>query len=130
MGLSGSSAPQCSCLLLVLLLVAASSLLSAQEEQRDGSFGFDGKRIFKFNRGVGPVTTADLNGDGRQDILVVDNYRAELVLLLQDPDAEGETSDKGPNAIYDSDGFARREIPLKRKVVAVAPFDFDGDNVI
>ena len=121
-------AKQCSCLLFILTLLAPCSLLSAQEEKRDGSFGFDGKRIFKFNRGVGPVLTTDLNGDGRQDIVVVDNYRAELVLLLQDPEAEGETSGKGPNALADGDGFVRQEVPLKRKIVALSALDLDADR--
>ncbi len=84
--------------------------------------------VFKFNRGVGPVTIADLDGDGDHDLAVMDNQKAHLVLLFRDPAATGVVPEGG--RFEDPDGFRREEIPIGQRVGAIAAADLDHDGHI
>lgn len=65
--------------LLSECLVIASTLLSAAGEER---FGFRGPEIFPIDSQITLLNCADLDGDGRQDLIVANNSRSKINLLI------------------------------------------------
>ncbi|MFN0058807.1 MAG: FG-GAP repeat domain-containing protein [Planctomycetota bacterium] len=99
---------------------------SALQEQPDGSYGFDGQLVFKFNRDVGPLAIADLDGDGRQDLVVIDNSKSEIVFLYQDPNAKGESA--GHPRLMNPDGYRRQTLLVNSRVQCLRIADLDADG--
>ncbi|MCA8960899.1 MAG: VCBS repeat-containing protein [Planctomycetes bacterium] len=118
---------QPSCLAVVLLLFFGGTAPSVHSQvQPDGSFGFSGRDIFKFGAGVGPIATGDLDGDGRHDLVVMDNSNAQVVLLLHAPEAKGTIPEGG--RFHDPDGYERRSIQVVSRITAIGVTDVDGDG--
>ena len=62
----------------VLLCVASSS---SQAEIATNRFGFTGPEIFPIDSQIGLLHAADLDGDGLNDLIVVNNSRSKINLL-------------------------------------------------
>ncbi len=111
----------------------ALSLLSVPQPVPDLAeyFGFQGLEIVVIDRGAGPVTVADVNGDGFGDLIVVNNYASRIELHLQRP---GATPDEDllvvrrPNELREHWRFQRKLVSVSHRVKAVVPFDYDGDG--
>ena len=54
-------------------------------------FGFSGKEIFPIDYLVSHLRSADLDGDGLEDLLVVNNLRSRITLLLNQTGHETAT---------------------------------------
>ncbi len=120
-----------------VLCVAAAGMalgtpgVSAGDEDLPGYFGFDPARTVVVDDRLGPVIGADMNDDGRPDLVVVNNSksRIELHLLRETPRtdaqraAELEANELAPNPWYD-----RVEVSVSNRVQAVAAHDFDSDG--
>ena len=61
------------------------------------TFGFMGPEIFPVEDFIGPVRASDLDGDGRLDLVVVNNQRSRINLLFnrtgQPPEERAEARD-------------------------------------
>lgn len=94
-------------------------------------FGFDGIDAIKIDKSAGPITTADLDSDGRTDLIAINNRNSRIDLLYQKAGAK-PTDDVPPtssiNEIPQHWRFRRVEVPVSDAVGAVVPFDFDGDK--
>src|SRR3954465_7310499 len=53
----------------------------AQAEPVTNRFGFAGKEIFPIDFQISQLHSADLDGDGLQDLIVVNNARSKITLL-------------------------------------------------
>src|SRR5256885_5286717 len=51
------------------------------EDTLTNRFGFTGPEIFPIDNQIGQLHVADLNGDGLNDIVVVNNARSKITLL-------------------------------------------------
>lgn len=96
-------------------------------------FGFEAPRIIVVDPGVGPVISADLNGDSRPDLAAANNRksRIELFYLRAEPRTDEEirvglrVNDMPPNPWYDSEN-----ISVAHRVIALAAHDADRDGAM
>lgn len=116
-----------------LLLIGASDRVGlAQDEDLAGYFGFDGLEVIKIGRLAGPITCADVNGDGLTDLIAVNNYASRIELHYQRPDAQADDPVPAParvNEFPEHWRFRRQSISVTHAVRAVVVDDFDSDGL-
>ncbi|MSR70063.1 MAG: hypothetical protein EXS17_06945 [Phycisphaerales bacterium] len=123
------------CLLAAFLLcpsVAAVAQTPAPKgDQLSEHFGFDGLDAIKVDKGAGALNHADLDGDGKIDLIAINNRNSRIDLLYQKVGAK-PTDEVPPtssvNEIPQHWRFRRVELPVSDEVGAVLPLDFDGDK--
>lgn len=96
-----------------------------------GYFGFEAPRVVVVDEGTGPVVTADMNGDGLQDLVVVNNRKSRIEIHLQRSEPRSFTErERGfrANELPPSEWFDREDVPLAHRVNAFQVHDVDGDG--
>ena len=66
--------------LLSSLTLAAPALA---DDDLAGHFGFDGLEVVKIDPKAGPILVADLNGDGLEDLVAVNNSKSRIEFQYQ-----------------------------------------------
>ncbi len=120
------------------ILIAAAVMFSThaawgQSPQLDDFYGFEDLEILRIDPGAGPMTTSDLEGDGLNDLIVVNNRKNRIELHHQKRDAKPSIEDFRPmrtNEIPEHWRFRRVEVPAINQVRAVLPHDFDRDGMM
>src|SRR3954462_12646336 len=74
-------------LFFAFLLLA--EVVARASEPATNRFGFTGREIFPVDNGIAQLKAADLNGDGKMDLVVVNNARSKINLLIN---RTGETN--------------------------------------
>lgn len=116
-----------------LALAAADEpqLTEAQKAELAQYFGFGPMEIYKLKPGIGLLRLADLNVDGRTDVLVWNGYQSRFELFLQpDPDAPAETVSPPleRNEVPDRGHLRRTSVPVSSGVAAAAVAELTGDG--
>src|SRR5438105_12449170 len=65
------------------------ALCAGASEPATNRFGFTGREIFPIDNGIAQLKAVDLNGDGKMDLVVVNNARSKINLLIN---RTGETN--------------------------------------
>ncbi len=94
-------------------------------------FGFEGLEIVTIDRGAGPLSVADVNGDGLGDLIVVNNHASRIELHYQKPGAtpdDAVTTVSRVNDLPEHWRFRREFVSVGHRVQAVVAHDFDGDG--
>lgn len=120
------------------LPVALLAALSISEPARAGDdlashYGFDGLEVLKIDPKAGPFVVRDMNKDGLNDIVAVDNFKNRIDLYYQKKDAKPTDeieAPKGVNEFPEHWRFKRESVTVDREVEAVLPYDYDGDGLI
>jgi len=116
-----------------LAVLALASAARAQDTNAASYFGFDGLEVVKIDPNAGPIATADMDGDGRLDLIAANNFKSRIELHFQkkdaSPDDPVETSG-GVNEVPPHWRFKRVEVPVSHEVNAIVPFDFNGDGMM
>ncbi len=120
-------------LLLSLVLLAATLPAGGDGTLGDAAarFGFRGFEIYKSDRGVFGLLAADFDGDGLQDLLIVNNQKARLELFLRRKDPvvpAGKEGAQKANELADDRFFERKEVLTEKQVASVVEGDFNGDG--
>lgn len=117
-----------------LFAVAGISVLAlASEPEPGGGFGFSGREDFPIDSGIGQLKSADLDGDGLQDLVVVNNARSKINLLYnrtgQTNTTEAQTefrrqiNELPPDARFKIDSLAS-----EKRISSLAVADFNHDS--
>src|SRR5213596_4152136 len=89
-------------------ILSASSLLGAivitgRGDSGTNRFGFSGPEIFPIDNQIGHLRAADLDGDGLQDLIVVNNSRSKINFLYNQTgkinQAEAQTAKRELNQL-------------------------------
>jgi hypothetical protein len=105
--------------------------MNAMDEPSLGSyFGFEDLEIIKIGDGAGPMYIGEINGDGLMDILVVNNRKSRIDVLLQKAGATPQdvTPVTRANEIPEHWRFKNERIMVSHKVSALALHDFNNDG--
>ena len=113
---------------------AALTHASHAESAATNSFGFIGREIFPIENGISQLHVADMDGDGLNDIVVVNNARSRINILYnqtgktnltQKPKTAGklEINELPPDA-----RFRIESIASEKRISALVVADLNGDG--
>jgi hypothetical protein len=101
-------------------------------EPATNRFGFSGREIFPIDNGIAQLKAVDLNGDGKMDLVVVNNARSKINLLIN---RTGETNDatKRPfkrelNDLPPDARFRVESIASEKRISSLAIADLNSDG--
>lgn len=122
--------------LFVVVRADDAETLDVEAQQTESpQFGFGALELFKLDRRSGGMLHADVNHDGRTDIVIVDNSHSRIDVMLQRGDKEDakkdETADQiagDVNAIKNDWRFEHVKVSVDREIASMALGDFDGDQ--
>ena len=109
------------------------SLSAREEEPKLGDyFGFLPLEIYKLDNRIGNLVLADLDGDKILDVIVANNGRSRIDLLLtrkKEGTADEEKANSTEANQVPSDRRLRlKSLPVNKEVVSVQTGDFNGDG--
>lgn len=122
----------------VLLLVFCVDIILADDvNDLSAYYGFQGMEILKLNHGIKALTITDLNGDGRNDIIIVNNRKAKLELLIQkdkigpaEKTVTVDPNDIDINEILPETRFDNQDIPVSQNIRSLVRGDLNSDGKI
>ncbi len=114
---------------LSLILVASMGETFSDEPLKEASFGFEGLEIFKVEGAALGLTVADLDSDGRRDLVVANNTEGTIQLFYQDGKKK-KIGEKPPprNTVASDSRFRVEKFYTDKKVNSLAVGDFNGDG--
>ncbi len=125
-------APALACLLSGGPAFAQESALAQESEEASLSdyFGFSSHDVIKIGDDPGPMLAADLNGDGLEDLLIVNNHDSRIDVLYQKKKACRNDIEPPSrvNELPDHWRYRRESIPLADHARAFRTIDLDGDG--
>jgi len=120
------------CHLAGVALLSA-SLLSTRAETATNGFAFTGPEVFPIDSQISLLHAADLDGDGLNDLVIVNNSRSKINLLYNQtgktnsatirPLAEREINELPPDARFRIDS-----IPSEKRIGGLVVTDLNGDG--
>lgn len=96
-------------------------------------FGFDDARILVADDGAGSVGVADIDGDGLNDLIIVNNRKSRIEIHLQRSSVRGDSELERAHRVNEmppSRWYDRIEISVPLRVSAVIAHDVDDDGLI
>ena len=97
-------------------------------------FGFTGPEIFPIDNQISLLRSADLNGDGLNDLIVVNNSRSKINLLYNQTGstnkakAGGDDMKKELNELPPDARFRIESIASEKRISALVVTDLNGDG--
>jgi hypothetical protein len=116
----------------ILSALLCGFLLAARGETATNSPGFTGPEIYPIDVGINLLHAADLDGDGLNDLIVVNNLRTKINLLYNltgrtnqaaKPARKLEVNELPPDARFRIDS-----IPMDERLGGLAVADLNGDG--
>ncbi len=116
--------------LLALAGADDQKLTETQKTELSQYFGFGPLQIYKIKPGIGDLRLADLDADGRTDIVLWNGYQSRFELFYQpDPNAPAQQPQTLERNEIPNHGVLRTEnVPVTYKVSALEVADLTGDG--
>ncbi len=120
----------------VLAAAAFSFALFARGETTTNVVSFTGPEIFPIDDEIGLLHSADLTGDGLNDLIVADNLRSKIVILYNqtgktnrtDTADNSDSTYEGINSLPPDARFRMDSIPTDERVASLVVTDLNGDG--
>jgi hypothetical protein len=115
-------------------LLAFSATTSLFSQEITNRFGFAGPEIFPIENQISQIKNADFDGDGLQDLLVVNNARSKIALLLNqtgktnDPALLLERAKREINELPPDARFRIQSIASEKRISSVVVADLNSDE--
>ena len=126
----------------IFTVVLAGAITAGVNAQQSGShdisayYGFEEIEIIKLDWGIKDLSIADFNGDGRNDITLVNNRKARIELLVQkesvgpdEAEVAVDSNDIDINAIIAPTRFERQSIAVSQKIYSLVCGDLNSDGL-
>ena len=115
------------------LAAATFFVSSAHAATVTNAFGFSGKEVYPIDQGITQLRVADIDGDGLNDIIVVNNLRAKINLLYNLTGKTNRADAKPPrkleiNELPPDARFRIDSIPSDERISALVVTDLNGDG--
>ena len=125
-------------LVLAILLVSAlpavgegkpAALSSEQEKNLATYFGFGELEVFKIEHGITQLRTADFNNDGLLDMVVANNSKSTVEVLLQRAKVPGEPEQPAEvNDLVNHWRFEKKSVSVTWRISCLKVADLTGDG--
>ncbi len=124
-------------LLLTPFFGAVWMCVAAEEADLGADYGFKAMEILKLDWDLGLPICRDINGDGLKDIVVANNRKSRIELLLQKADYQPDSvspqvaDQTNPNDFIGNDRFWRYKLvhyPLDVSVTSLLVSDLNGEG--
>ena len=106
----------------------ALSAARGDEPRLAESFGFRPLEIYKLDPRMSAVLVKDIDGDKVDDILVVNNARSRIDLLLSTKGVPGDEPKADTNQVPSDRRMRLKSLPVNKAIVSLATGDFNGDG--
>lgn len=126
-------------IILILIMSTAAPNLKAEEacpNDISAYYGFDEMEIIKLDWHISDLRVSDFNGDGRNDIAVVNNRKAKIELLIQKKQITAAEDavivapeDIDVNILRPPTRFARESIAVAQKITSFLCRDLNSDGM-
>ncbi len=120
---------------LALLLVAGLGATGAADRSQDKfPFSFTGPEIFPIENYITAVNAADVDGDGLKDLILVNNARSRINILLNRPGRTNEVGEAGAGESVDINElppdarFKIESIASEKRIASLVVRDLNSDG--
>ena len=119
--------------ILAVALILAAAIAMAQAESLTNRFAFTGPEIFPIDNQIGHLRAADLDGDGLQDLIIVNNFRSKINLLYNQTGKTNQTEVKAAgkrelNELPPDARFRIDSIASEKRISSLVVADLNGDG--
>lgn len=94
-------------------------------------FGFDEPRVIIIDKGCGPAIIADMDGDGKSDLVAVNNAKSRIEIHRQRAEARTDEQmerELKVNELPPSRWYDKVEVSVAHRVTGLRAWDVDGDG--
>src|SRR2546421_1155326 len=116
-----------------LLWVLAATATAARSDSGTNRFSFTGPEIFPIDNQIGHLRAADLDGDGLQDLIIVNNFRSKINLLYNQTGKTNQTEVRAAgkrelNELPPDARFRIDSIASEKRISSLVVADLNGDG--
>ncbi|MDA1272490.1 MAG: VCBS repeat-containing protein [Verrucomicrobia bacterium] len=115
--------------------IALAISVSSKAEAASHEFGFSGKEIFPVDYLISHLRSADLDGDGLEDLMVVNNLRSKITLLFNQTgntnsvDLPELRQKREINELPSDSRFKIESIASEKRISSIVVADLNGDGL-
>src|SRR5260370_21502137 len=108
--------------------------ISARADSVTNRFGFTGPEIFPIDNGIEMLHSADLDGDGLNDLIVVNNSRSKITLLYNQTgktnvvNHTGDETKRELNELPPDARFRIESLSSEKRISSLFVADLNGDG--